>query len=123
MKVLIAGGAGFGGSGLAKELLRRGYQVTVLDLLTPNHAESLRDVMDHSNFEYIWKATFDIQPEDVDGYEVICAFNAQADVPLGFTSPAYTFYQNTVGLIYLLEAVNYNKAGLSERISPAIFYD
>lgn len=117
MKILITGGAGFGGSGLAKELLRRGHQVAVLDLVAPNHAESLSDIMEHLNFKYIWKATFDIQPEDVEGYEVICAFNAQADVPLGFTSPAYTFYQNTVGLIYVLEAVK--KTGCEKFLLPS----
>lgn len=117
MKILITGGAGFGGSGLTKELLARGHKVTVLDLVAPNHAENLSKVMDHPNFKYVWKATFDIQPEDVKGYEVICAFNAQADVPLGFTSPAYTFYQNTVGLIYLLEAVK--KAGCGKFLLPS----
>jgi len=117
MKILITGGAGFGGSGLAKELLTREHKVAVLDLVAPNHAESLSDVMDHPNFKYIWKATFDIQPEDIDGYEVICAFNAQADVPLGFTSPAYTFYQNTVGLIYVLEAVK--KTGCEKFLLPS----
>ena len=117
MKIIISGGAGFGGSGLAKELLKRGHKVTVLDLVAPNHAETLSDVMDHPNFKYIWKATFDIKPEDVDGYEIICAFNAQADVPMGFTSPAYTFYQNTVGLIYLLEAVK--KTGCEKFLLPS----
>jgi len=117
MKILITGGAGFGGSGLAKELLKKGYQVAVLDLVAPNHADTLSEVMDHPNFKYIWKATFDVQPEDIDGYEIICAFNAQADVPLGIASPAYTFYQNTLGLIYLLEAVK--KTGCQKFILPS----
>jgi len=117
MKILITGGAGFGGSGLAKELLKKKHQVAVLDLVAPNHADTLNEVMNHPNFKYIWKATFDVQPEDIDGYEIICAFNAQADVPLGITSPAYTFYQNTLGLIYLLEAVK--KTGCQKFILPS----
>jgi len=117
MKILITGGAGFGGSGLAKELLKRGHKVAVLDLVAPNHADNLRPILDHSNFKYIWKATFDIKPEDVEGYNIICGFNAQADVPMGFASPAYTFYQNTIGLIYTLEAVK--KAGCDNFILPS----
>lgn len=117
MKILITGGAGFGGSGLTKELLKRDHKVTVLDLTAPNHADNLQDVIDHPNLKYIWKATFDIKPEDVDGHDIICAFNAQADVPMGFTSPAHTFYQNTVGLIYLLEAVK--KTGCKKFILPS----
>jgi len=117
MKILITGGAGFGGSGLTKELLKRGHWVTVLDLIAPNHAENLSEVMDHPKFKYIWKATFDVQPEDVKSYEIICAFNAQADVPMGFASPAYTFYQNTIGLIYLLEAAR--RTGCKKFILPS----
>lgn len=33
--ILISGGAGFIGSGLTAELVRRGYTVTVLDNLSP----------------------------------------------------------------------------------------
>lgn len=50
MKILITGGAGFGGSGLSKELLKREYWVTVLDLVSPNNAESLKEIMKHPRF-------------------------------------------------------------------------
>lgn len=117
MNILITGGAGFGGSGLAKNLLKRGHKVTVLDITAPNHAEELEDVFDNPNFSYIWKATFDIKPEDVEGNQIVCAFNAQADVPMGFTSPSYTFYQNTLGLISVFEAVK--KTGCEKFIIPS----
>jgi len=117
MRILITGGAGFGGSGLVKKLLDRGHQVTVLDIIAPNHADNLKEVIDHSNFKYIWKATFDVLPEDIDGHDVICAFNAQADVPMGFTSPVHTVYQNAVGMTSLLEAVK--KTGCEKFILPS----
>ncbi|MBM3251083.1 MAG: NAD-dependent epimerase/dehydratase family protein, partial [Candidatus Nealsonbacteria bacterium] len=117
MKIFISGGAGFGGSGLVKELLKRGHKVAVLDLTAPNHADNLKEVFENPDFKYIWKATFDVQPEDVEGYEVICAFNAQADVPMGFSSPVYTVYQNSMGLINLLEAVR--KTGCKKFILPS----
>jgi len=105
MKILITGAAGFGGSGITHALLKRGHKVKGIDIIAPNHADLLLSVLDHKNFSYQWKATQDITPEDVEGFDVICAFNAQADVPMGFTSPAYTIMQNTTGLVYLLEAV------------------
>lgn len=117
MKILITGGAGFGGSGLVKALLEKGYQVTVLDLIAPNHADNLREVFNNPSFRYIWKATFDIEPKDINGHDVICGFNAQADVPMGFTSPIHTVYQNTVGMVSLLEAVR--KVGCKKFILPS----
>lgn len=41
MKILITGGAGFIGSGLAEKLSRQGYEVTILDSLNPQvHGEN-----------------------------------------------------------------------------------
>ena len=35
-KILITGGAGFIGSTLSLELLKKGYEITILDNLSPN---------------------------------------------------------------------------------------
>jgi len=101
-KVLITGGAGFAGSGLAKRLLGKGYDVTVLDVTAPLHADSLLSDLDR--LKYKWKAVHDIQPEDVEGQDTVIHLQAQADVPVGFPSPYWTVYQNVMGAVSLLEA-------------------
>lgn len=105
MKVLVTGGAGFGGSGLAKALLDQGHKVTVFDETGPLMADRLDDdVLETENLSYCWKAIHDIKPADVDGHDIVVHFQAQSDVPLGFESPTWTTYQNVMGTVALLEA-------------------
>ena len=106
-RVLITGAAGFGGSGLARALLTRGYAVTGLDVVAPLHAESLRNEMAHPSFRYVWRSIQDVRPEDIAGHTIVVHMAAQADVPLGFESPRYTFTQNVEGTVALLEAVRH----------------
>ena len=106
-RVLITGAAGFGGSGLVRALLARGNAVTGLDIVAPLHADSLRAAMSHPAFRYVWKSIQDIRPEDVSGHSILVHMAAQADVPLGFDSPRYTFMQNVEGTVAVLEAVRH----------------
>jgi len=102
MKILITGGAGYGGSGLAKELLKRGHQIKIIDILAPNEAWKIKDIIDR--VEYVWKSVHDIKPEDIDGIDVVVHMAAQADVPLGFPAPIWTVWEESVGTTILLEA-------------------
>lgn len=52
MKVLVTGGAGYIGSVLVRQLLNKGYQVRVLDMLKFG-GDALYDVMLHPHFEFI----------------------------------------------------------------------
>lgn len=104
MRILITGGVGYGGSGLAKALIERGHKVTVLDIIAPNHADNLREEIDRGGITYLWKSTLDITPQDVDGYDIICHFAAQGDVPMCFDSPYWTVFQNVMGTVRVLEA-------------------
>jgi len=51
-KILVTGGAGYVGSGLLRELLREGYNVTCVDKLVFG-GESLLDIWHNNNFNFI----------------------------------------------------------------------
>ncbi len=104
MKVLITGGAGFAGSGLARLLLETGHQVRVLDILAPLHADIFLEQEDNPNFEYLWKSVQDSRPEDIEGCDVVIHLAAAADVPLGITSPYWNNFENIIGSQALCEA-------------------
>lgn len=101
-KILIIGGAGFGGSGLTVKLLEKGYSVGIMDVVAPSHATLLKDVIDR--VKYIWKSVHEVSRCDVEGYDVVLHFAAQADVPMGFSSPHWTFYENVMGTVALMES-------------------
>lgn len=103
-KVLITGGAGFGGAGLTKALLERGHKVDVIDIISPNHADALRKEIDQGLIKYFWKSVHDVTPADLRNYDIVCHFAAQGDVPMGFGSPSWTAWQNVLGTIKVLEA-------------------
>ena len=48
-RVVVTGGAGFIGSHLAGELVRRGYKVTILDDLSTGNKENLSDLINSTN--------------------------------------------------------------------------
>lgn len=50
--ILVTGVAGFIGSNLAEELLRRGYRVIGLDNLSQGFLRNLASYQDHENFEF-----------------------------------------------------------------------
>jgi len=49
MKVVVIGGAGFIGSNLAEELLKK-HEVTVIDILSTGRMENLIQIIDKINF-------------------------------------------------------------------------
>jgi len=101
MKVYITGLAGAAGSALVKQLLQKGYKVAGCDVVAPVDAYRLKDVIDQ--VDYQWKSIHDLQPDDLQGSDILADFSAQANTPLGLTAPRYTLWENLDGLINLLE--------------------
>ena len=53
MKIIVTGGAGFLGSHLCEELLKRGDQVVCIDNLLTGDAKNIEHLKDTSNFQFI----------------------------------------------------------------------
>ena len=94
MKILIAGGAGYIGSALIPKLNERGYQTDVIDLLWfgNNLPEGTR---------ILEKDIFDLQEEDVKGYDQVMFLAGLSNDPMAEFSPAKNFVYNAASPSYL----------------------
>jgi nucleoside-diphosphate-sugar epimerase len=87
MKILVAGGAGYIGSVLIPKLLERGYEVDVLDLFWfGNHLPK--------EVKFINKNIFDLEENDVKGYDQVIFLAGLSNDPMAEYSPAENFISN-----------------------------
>ncbi len=98
MKVLVFGGAGFLGSYVVDELIERGYEVTIFDLVKSPHIDEkmstiIGDIMD---VNAVKKA--------VSGNDIIYNFAGLADLNDSIDKPVDTVTLNVVGNLNILEA-------------------
>ncbi|MFP3949708.1 MAG: NAD-dependent epimerase/dehydratase family protein [Candidatus Micrarchaeia archaeon] len=111
MKVLVTGGAGFIGSHLVENLLKEGYEVTVLDSLNDYYSPELKQ----SNLNEIKKTSdFNFFKGDIrnissvkramGGADIVFHEAAQAGVRYSVEHPAITNEINTQGTMNLLVA-------------------
>ncbi len=94
MKVLVAGGAGYVGSMLVPELLNRGYEVDVVDLLWfGNHLPP--EVNVHK------RDILDLGVEDLRGYDQVIFLAGLSNDPMAEFDPAKNFISNSAVPTYL----------------------
>ncbi|MGQ9734998.1 MAG: NAD-dependent epimerase/dehydratase family protein [Thermaceae bacterium] len=104
MRVLVTGGAGFIGSYIVEDLLRRGLEVAVLDNLSTGRRENLPPgvplyEVDLRDKEGVYRVFRDFRPTHVSHQA------AQASVKVSVEDPLLDFSINLQGGLNLLEAV------------------
>ncbi len=108
MKILITGGAGFIGSNIVDECIKRGYDVVVIDNLSSGKKENINkkakfyniDITDYNKLNEIFKKE---KPQVVNHHA------AQIDVRKSVAAPQYDAKINIIGSLNLLElCVKYN---------------
>jgi UDP-glucose 4-epimerase len=111
MRYLITGGAGFVGSHLAEELLRRSHEVYVIDDLSTGTINNIRHLKTHDRFHYVVDtcANRGLMAELVDGVDVVYHLAAAVGVKLIVESPVRTIETNIKLTEIVLEAASKKK--------------
>lgn len=110
-KVLITGGAGFIGSHLSEELLKRGEDVFVIDDLSTGSIENIEHLKSNPKFHYTID-TIKNEPllaELVDRCDVVYHLAAAVGVKLIIESPVNTIETNIYGTELVLKCANKKK--------------
>jgi UDP-glucose 4-epimerase len=96
MRYLITGGAGFIGSHLSDELLRRGHEVYVVDDLSTGSIENIKHLKAHDRFHYLIDTceNVPVMAELVDTCDRIFHLAAAVGVKLIVESPVRTIETN-----------------------------
>lgn len=121
-KVLITGGAGFIGVNLAKHLLKKGYNVAILDNLSRTGSlQNLEHLSKSSNKKNLTFLKDDIRDfrkvqKAVKGRDVIYHLAAQVAVTTSYIDPREDFEVNALGSLNVLEAARLTKQ------KPTIIY-
>lgn len=105
MRVLITGGAGFIGSHLAEEQLRRGHHVHVVDDLSTGRMRNIAHLKGHPRFSYTIDSVMNggLMTELIDDADVVFHMAAAVGVRLIFERPVHTIETNIKGTEVVLE--------------------
>ena len=115
MKALVTGGAGFIGSHLAEELLRRGYRVVVYDNFDDYYygkEHNIKGLLGDPNFTLVCGDILDYE-ELVSASKVDVVFHlaAQPGVRFSMRNPEKTVRVNVLGTLNVLRAAVENDVG------------
>lgn len=115
--ILITGGAGFIGSRIAIDLLKKNNKVTVFDNLSTGEKKNLKEIIKNKNLKLIVGDLLDKTKikKALKNIDLVYHFAANADIKNSFDDPKIDFDQNIVCTFNLLEAMR------SKNIKKIIF--
>ena len=122
-KVLITGGAGFIGSHLSEELLKRGEEVFVIDDLSTGSIENIEHLKSNPKFHYTID-TIKNEPllaELVDRCDIVYHLAAAVGVKLIIESPVNTIETNIYGTELVLKCANKKKKKVMLASTSAVY--
>lgn len=111
IRSLITGGAGFVGSHLAEELMRRGEEVFVLDDLSTGSIDNIEHLKQDPQFHYIVDSVQNehVVAELIDRCDIVYHLAAAVGVKLIVESPVRTIENNVHGTEVILKIANKKK--------------
>ncbi|MGD0403911.1 MAG: SDR family oxidoreductase [Candidatus Acidiferrales bacterium] len=104
MRYLVTGGAGFIGSNIVDELVRRGHQVTVLDDLSAGKESNLADVRSKIDLHIGSITDLATVQSACHGAEYVIHLAARTSVPRSVQNPIETNHVNIDGTLNVLVA-------------------
>ena len=104
MNYLVTGGAGFIGSNIVEELVRRGESVRVLDNFSTGKKSNLAQVLDRITLIEGDLRSYHIVREAVDGIDIVLHQAALPSVPRSVRDPITSNDVNVAGTLNLLYA-------------------
>tara|TARA_B100000945_G_scaffold313620_1_gene309976 strand:- start:426 stop:1370 length:945 start_codon:yes stop_codon:yes gene_type:complete len=121
LSVLVTGGAGFLGSHLCDQLLKKKYQVFCVDNFYSSHIQNIERFKNNSNFIFleqdVCNLNFDYKIDQI--YNLACPAS-----PIHYQSdPVKTIQTNILGSINVLELAKKNKAKILQASTSEVYGD
>ena len=104
MRYLVTGGAGFIGSAIVGELVRRGESVVVIDDLSTGKQRNLESVLDRVEFHHASITDLDAVQRAARGADFVIHLAARTSVPRSVQAPLETNTVNVEGTLKVLMA-------------------